>query len=197
MASTSGPRAAADVDRGRAHSPAGKVDSHRPPRSILHAIGDARGIAGPLSDDSEHGAAGGELMNWLATPGNLGSIDGQPLSSANCLLSGMRISRFTVFVIDSIAPRISGRHSSKVAVEGHQRQQTPIRAEIQLDGATSVGTIGHHLAVSSDELYRENDLDHPHRVVPRELPRPACDRRFSVTLPPYSVNVLRIPASGK
>jgi len=40
-------------------------------------------------------------------------------------------------------------------------------------------------------------LDNPRRIVPQESPLPGCAKSFPVTLLPYSVNVLRIPASSQ
>jgi len=73
----------------------------------------------------------------------------------------------------------------------------PVRAEIQLDGAVKVEASGRHIMIRSDDPYAENSLDNPRRIVPQEQPFSGCGARFSVTLAPYSVNVLRIPASDK
>jgi alpha-L-arabinofuranosidase len=73
----------------------------------------------------------------------------------------------------------------------------PVRAEIQLDGAAKVGAAGRHIVIRSDEPCAENSLDNPRRIVPEEQPLAGCGERCSVTLAPYSVNVLRIPASDK
>jgi alpha-L-arabinofuranosidase len=73
----------------------------------------------------------------------------------------------------------------------------PVRAEIQLDGAAQVGAAGRHIVIRSAEPYAENSLDNPRRIVPEEQPLAGCGERCSVTLAPYSVNVLRIPASEK
>ena len=72
-----------------------------------------------------------------------------------------------------------------------------VRTEIQLDGATRVGENGRHILISSREQYAENTLDNPRRIVPQESPLPGCAKSFPVTLLPYSVNVLRIPASSQ
>jgi alpha-L-arabinofuranosidase len=71
-----------------------------------------------------------------------------------------------------------------------------VRAEIQLEGAGKIGDSGRHIVISSPGQYDENSLDNPRRIVPREQPLPGCAKAFSVTLPPYSVNVLRIPATS-
>ena len=73
----------------------------------------------------------------------------------------------------------------------------PVRAEIQLDGARTVGPSGKYIVISSPGQYDENSLENPSRIVPREMPLPNVSERFSVELPPHSVNILRIPAKTK
>lgn len=71
-------------------------------------------------------------------------------------------------------------------------EAVPVR--VQLDGAEWVGATGQHYVIEADCPRDENTLDEPRRIVPEERSLPDCGRRMSVTLPPYSVNVLRIPA---
>lgn len=71
------------------------------------------------------------------------------------------------------------------------------RVEVQLDGAAKVDAEGRHIVIRSDDPYAENSLDRPRRIVPQEQTLPGCGVRFSVMLQPYSVNVLRVPASEK
>jgi alpha-L-arabinofuranosidase len=68
----------------------------------------------------------------------------------------------------------------------------PVRAEIQLDGAEGVAPAGQHIVLRSGKPADENSLDNPRRIVPQEQPLANCGPRFSVVLPPLSVNVLRI-----
>jgi alpha-L-arabinofuranosidase len=70
----------------------------------------------------------------------------------------------------------------------------PVRAEIELEGATAIAAAGRHIVIQSEDQYAENSLEHPRRIVPQERPLPGCAKRFAVELPPYSVSVLRIPA---
>ena len=89
------------------------------------------------------------------------------------------------------------RNNKTVVVKATSYSSKPVRAEIQLDGAGNIGRSGKHIVISSPGQYDENSLDDPHRIVPRELPLPRVSEHFSVELPPYSVNVLRIPATAK
>ena len=70
----------------------------------------------------------------------------------------------------------------------------PLQAEIQLDGAGNVDASRQHIVIRSDNPSAENTLENPRRIQPREQPLSNCAQRFTVTLPPSSVNVLRIPA---
>ena len=86
------------------------------------------------------------------------------------------------------------RKGKAVVLKATNCHAQPVRADIQLDGAAKVGQAGRHLVIRSAGQYDENTLDNPRRIVPQDVPLPGCARMFSVTLPPYSVNVLRIPA---
>ena len=55
---------------------------------------------------------------------------------------------------------------------------------------------GKHIVIRSDGLSDENTLEQPYRIVPREEALSNCAKSFTVTLPPRSVNVLVIPATG-
>ena len=89
------------------------------------------------------------------------------------------------------------RKDKAVVLKATNYHRQPLRAEIQLDGVETLGASGQHWVIRADNLTDENTLDLPRRIAPQELPLAGCAERFSVTLPPYSVNVLRIPARGK
>jgi alpha-L-arabinofuranosidase len=71
----------------------------------------------------------------------------------------------------------------------------PVEAEIQLDGAASVAAAGRHIVIRSEKPTDENSLENPRLIVPGEQPLRNCAQRFSVLLPPMSVNILRVPAT--
>ena len=85
------------------------------------------------------------------------------------------------------------RRNKAVVVKATNYHASPVRADIQLKGTNSVGSTGKHIVIRSDHPHDQNTLDNPRRIVPREQPLTNCAKRFSVTLPPYSVNVLRAP----
>ena len=70
----------------------------------------------------------------------------------------------------------------------------PVETNIELAGAKRVGKTGHHLLIRSNSPSDQNTLDNPRRIVPSEKPLEGCSKMFSVVLPPYSVNLLRVPA---
>jgi alpha-L-arabinofuranosidase len=77
-------------------------------------------------------------------------------------------------------------------VTNHHGQAVP--AAIELAGARTIKPIGQHLLIRSASPGDQNTLDAPRRIVPSEQVLEGCSKTFPVTLPPYSVNLLRIPA---
>jgi alpha-L-arabinofuranosidase len=86
------------------------------------------------------------------------------------------------------------RDDRTVVVKATNYLATPLPVEIQLDGAVAVGAVGKHFVIAGDDLRGDNTLDEPTRIVPREMPLTDLAATTTVTLPPLSVNVLRIPA---
>ncbi|MGA2496299.1 MAG: alpha-L-arabinofuranosidase C-terminal domain-containing protein [Tepidisphaeraceae bacterium] len=86
------------------------------------------------------------------------------------------------------------RKDKSVIVRATNYDKKPMRAEIQLDGAARVGATGRHIVIHAENPTDENTLEKPRRIVPQEQPLPGTASRFTVTLPPQSVNVLSIPA---
>jgi alpha-L-arabinofuranosidase len=115
--------------------------------------------------------------------------------SAEMYLDGERISTAHVSLLPSFfAAAGYDRKNKTVVVKATNYHPTPLVAQIQLDGAISVGKSGKLISISSDNLDGDNTLDNPRRIVPQESALTDCAPQFSVTLPPYSVNVIRVPA---
>lgn len=89
------------------------------------------------------------------------------------------------------------RNAKAVVVKATNYGKQPIEAKLSLAGEVKVGAVGRHIVIRADSFERENSLEEPQRIVPMERALSGCAKEFSVTLPPYSVNVLRIPAQGK
>lgn len=87
------------------------------------------------------------------------------------------------------------RAEKAVVVRAANYSTEPRTVDLELAGATTVGALGTHIVLHADKLDAENSLDQPRRIVPRSSPLAGCAPRFTLTLPPLSVNVLRIPAS--
>ena len=81
-----------------------------------------------------------------------------------------------------------------VVVRATNYGKEPLLAEIHIDGAANVAATGQHIVIRADKAEDENTLDQPDRIKPQVLPLTNCSKNFQVTLPPNSVNVLRIPA---
>jgi len=117
---------------------------------------------------------------------------------AEMFLDGRQVSDARVeFLPSFFATAGYDRKSKTVVLKATSYYNQPIRAEIQLDGARTVGPSGKYIVISSPGQYDENSLENPSRIVPREMPLPNVSERFSVELPPHSVNILRIPAKTK
>ena len=80
-----------------------------------------------------------------------------------------------------------------VVLKATNYQGTPVATDVVLEGVAGVAATGRHIVIKADEQFDENSFDNPRMIVPAELPLAACAPKFSVTLPPFSVNVLRIP----
>lgn len=87
------------------------------------------------------------------------------------------------------------RADRAVVVKATNYHPVPVTATIVLDGARTVSPTGRHIVIQGAGLTDENSLDEPRRIVPAERPLERCGPRFEVTLPPWSVNVLRVPAT--
>jgi len=85
--------------------------------------------------------------------------------------------------------------SKTVILKATNYQKKPLTTEVTLDGVANVAPTGRHLFMTSAEPYAENSFENPHLIVPQEAELKGCAPRFTVTLPPNSVNILRIPAS--
>lgn len=116
-------------------------------------------------------------------------------NQARMFLDGKEVSSGSVVHLPSFFANAGyDRKKKTVILKATNYYNHPLQAQVQLDGARKIGSRGQHIAIFSENQYDENTLDEPHRIVPKELPLSGCGPQFTVTLPPYSVNVLRIPA---
>jgi alpha-N-arabinofuranosidase len=68
-----------------------------------------------------------------------------------------------------------------------------VTVNVKLDGAKWISKTGRHIVIKSEKLLDQNTLDNPYKIVPVEKPLINCSKDFTVTLEPYSVNILRVP----
>jgi alpha-L-arabinofuranosidase len=114
---------------------------------------------------------------------------------AEMLLDGKKVSDARVeYLPEFFATAGYDRKNQRVVMKATNYRSQPVRTEIQIEGATTVGANGQHILIRSDKPTDENSLDTPRRIVPQALPLPNCASSFPVILPPYSVNVLLVPA---
>jgi len=114
---------------------------------------------------------------------------------AEVALDGKKVSDASVQYLPSFfATAGYERDEKSIVVKATNYQKEPVRAEVSLQGVNRVGARGKHIVISSGKPSDENTLESPRSIVPREQPLTNCASRFSVTLAPYSVNLLKIPA---
>lgn len=70
----------------------------------------------------------------------------------------------------------------------------PQPVDIDLDGATTVAHIADVVTLSAKTLSATNSIDHPKTILPVESRFERASVKFTYTLPPYSIQVLRVKA---
>jgi alpha-L-arabinofuranosidase len=114
---------------------------------------------------------------------------------AEMFLDGKRVSDASAVNLPAFfATAGYSKTTQSVVVRATNYNKQAVRATIALDGVATVGATGQHVVIRSDGFHDENSLENPRRIVPLEQPLSGCAKEFSVTLPPSSVNVLKIPA---
>ncbi|MFO0892046.1 MAG: alpha-L-arabinofuranosidase C-terminal domain-containing protein [Isosphaeraceae bacterium] len=113
---------------------------------------------------------------------------------AGLFLDGRKVSDARVVPLPEFSASAGlDRTGRAVVVKATNYRREPLGTEIVLEGAGDVEATGRHLFLTADHPDDENTLEQPRRIVPRERPLEGCSRRFRVSLPASSVNVLRIP----
>ena len=115
--------------------------------------------------------------------------------SAEMLMDGKPVSKLDAEVMPAFfATAGYQKKDGVIVVKATNYNAQPLPAAIKLDGVTNVAATGQHIVIRADKPEDENTLDKPGRIVPQVLPLTGCSKNFQVTLPPHSVNVLRITA---
>ena len=119
-------------------------------------------------------------------------------AKAELFLDGKKVAESNVIHPRSLFANAGYDAETKtVILKATNYHKTPLTTEITLDGVANVAPNGKHLFMTSSEQYAENSFENPHLIVPQEAELKGCAPRFTVTLPPHSVNILRIPATRK
>lgn len=116
-------------------------------------------------------------------------------TSAEMLLDGQRVSRIEAEALpEFFATAGYLREEGEVVVKATNYGKAPLSTTIRLANAKAVGPRGRHILIAGSGPDAENSLDRPDRIRPVETPLLDCGPSLVVTLPPHSVQVLRIPA---
>jgi alpha-L-arabinofuranosidase len=164
------------------------------------------GAAGnSFSAIQERGAPDGcTFRGGRSTPGKIENERWYDISltvtrdKAQMILDGKVISDASMVVLPSFFANAGyDRKNKALVLKATNYHKQPLQATLQIDGAGDVSPAGKHFVLRGESLTDENSLDQPRRIVPQEQPLLNCARQFSVTLPAYSVNLLRIPAQAQ
>jgi alpha-L-arabinofuranosidase len=116
-------------------------------------------------------------------------------NSAEMLLDGKRVSRIDADFLPAFFATAGYRQNDRtVVVKATNYHPTPLLATVRIDGAATVAPNGQQIVIRADKPEDENSLEMPDRIAPQMVPLTNCSKNFQITLPPNSVNVLRIPA---
>ena len=119
-------------------------------------------------------------------------------SSAEMFLDGKRVSRIEAEALPTFfATAGYQRHQKTAVVRAANYRDVPVPVSIELAGTQCIGSTGEHIVLRADRATDENSLDAPLRIQPQRQALAGCSRKFTVELPPRSVNVLRIPAEAE
>ena len=83
--------------------------------------------------------------------------------------------------------------NNSVVVKTVNYNAEPVTVQINLIGAQKVEREGTQIVIRSEKLTDENSLKNPDLIAPAKSVLNNCAETFPVTLPPYSINILRIP----
>ncbi|MBB6051455.1 alpha-L-arabinofuranosidase C-terminal domain-containing protein [Armatimonas rosea] len=85
---------------------------------------------------------------------------------------------------------------STVIVKATNYSAQPQETELVIEGAMVGEGSGRHAIYQASALSDDNSLEHPTKLVPRETVFPVAGNRIKLTLPAYSVSVVRVPVRG-
>lgn len=109
-------------------------------------------------------------------------------------LDGEMISDAYVIPMESVfATAGLMRSGNSVILKAVNYHPEPVEARIVLKGKESAGAMAQQIVISSEEKYDQNTLDAPLKITPSIRMVKAGAKEFGISLPPFSVNLLKIP----
>lgn len=113
---------------------------------------------------------------------------------AEMYLDGKRVSEGRVERLPSVFSSAGlDKKTNTLILKATNYGSQPLPTEVTLDGVAEVGKVGKQFVFQAESLGDDNSLENPFKLTPKERPLAVPGSRFTVTLPPYSVSVLRIP----
>jgi alpha-L-arabinofuranosidase len=119
-------------------------------------------------------------------------ISGQ---SVSCYLNGTLIQSITLPALNGIYTAASlspGTH--EVILKAVNPNNTPLATAVALNGLSSIASTAQAMVLTSSNSTDENTLTAPNTVVPVTSTISTPSPQFTITLPAYSVTILRVPA---
>lgn len=116
-------------------------------------------------------------------------------NAAEMFLDGKSISTASMTTLPAFfATAGYDRRDNAVILKATNYHATPVTAQIHLDASSAVGATGKWITVAGPSPTTDNNFENPTLITAKERPLTNLAPTFSIELPPYSVNLLRIPA---
>jgi alpha-L-arabinofuranosidase len=118
-------------------------------------------------------------------------------SRAELFLDGKKVSDARMERLPSFFATAGLRQKDgTVIVKATNYSAQPQEAEFVIEGAIVGGGSGRHFIYQASALSDDNSLENPTKLVPHETVFPIVGNRIKLTLPAYSVSVVRVPAKA-
>jgi alpha-L-arabinofuranosidase len=115
--------------------------------------------------------------------------------AAEMYLDGELISNAAIEPMETVFTAAGyNRDNNSVVVKAVNYNADPVQASISLNGATRIKKKAKHIVIASENIEDQNTLDKPHHIVPGKKEIKNASDQFTITLPPFSVNLLEIDA---
>jgi len=110
-------------------------------------------------------------------------------------LDGELISDAAIEPMETVFTSAGYNHdNNSVIIKAVNYNADPVQAVITLKGATKIRKRAKHIVITSKNIDDQNTLDNPHHIIPGEITIKNASEQFTVSLPPFSVNLFEIDA---